>query len=252
MTGDGTNDAPALAQADVGVAMNTGTMAANEAGNMVDLDSNPTKLIEIVEVGKQLLITRGALTTFSIANDVAEYSEPWHDRCIRGVHSANQHYQPADGNCGSEHSSERSNNWFGDSDPDATSVDWCDSSKCDGLFGNMTQQFLANVANATNTAVTWTISPAGVGTISSTGLYTSPNAYFPQQTITVTATSQTDPTKSSSAAVTLLNPPSVSVTPSNVTLNYPSQTQQFTATVTNASNTAVTWSVSSEESDQPQ
>jgi RHS repeat-associated protein len=114
-------------------------------------------------------------------------------------------------------------------------------------FGNMTQQFLANVANATNTAVTWTISPAGVGTISSTGLYTSPNTYFPQQTITVTATSQTDPTKSSSAAVTLLNPPSVSVTPSNVTLNYPSQTQQFTATVTNASNTAVTWSVSSEE-----
>ena len=73
MTGDGTNDAPALAEADVAVAMNTGTQAAKEAGNMVDLDSNPTKLMEVVEVGKQLLMTRGALTTFSIANDVAKY-----------------------------------------------------------------------------------------------------------------------------------------------------------------------------------
>jgi K+-transporting ATPase ATPase B chain len=73
MTGDGTNDAPALAQADVAVAMNSGTQAAKEAGNLIDLDSNPTKLIEIVEIGKQMLMTRGALTTFSIANDVAKY-----------------------------------------------------------------------------------------------------------------------------------------------------------------------------------
>jgi K+-transporting ATPase ATPase B chain len=73
MTGDGTNDAPALAQADVAVAMNSGTQAAKEAGNMVDLDSNPTKLLEVVTVGKQLLMTRGALTTFSIANDIAKY-----------------------------------------------------------------------------------------------------------------------------------------------------------------------------------
>jgi K+-transporting ATPase ATPase B chain len=73
MTGDGTNDAPALAQADVAVAMNSGTQPAREAANMVDLDSNPTKLIEIVEIGKQLLMTRGALTTFSIANDVSKY-----------------------------------------------------------------------------------------------------------------------------------------------------------------------------------
>ena len=97
--GDGTNDAPALAQADVGVAMNSGTQAAKEAGNMVDLDSDPTKLIEVVEIGKQLLMTRGALTTFSIANDVAKYfaiipalfaaTLPWLKPLdIMGLHSA--------------------------------------------------------------------------------------------------------------------------------------------------------------------
>ena len=97
MTGDGTNDAPALAQADVAVAMNTGTQAAKEAGNMVDLDSNPTKLIEIVEIGKQLLMTRGALTTFSIANDVANTSPSFPPRSRRRTRrSTAERHAPGD------------------------------------------------------------------------------------------------------------------------------------------------------------